>query len=78
MKYLYFEADGCCQCHALEPKFVEVCKSKGLDYEIVDAEFDERAISYGIRSVPYIVICDDTDWHSVVDRGIASEMMKKI
>lgn len=76
--YMYFAQEGCGPCKVFKPKFEEICKQKGYEYRIYDAEKDEIMFGYyGVRSVPYIVIEDNTTG-KIAARGMAGEMLDKI
>lgn len=77
MKYIYIGAEWCNPCKVFKPQFEKICKEKGLNYEILDAEKDEEKVSkYSIRNVPFIVVEDKNG--NIVDRGMAVEILKKM
>ena len=57
MRYLLFTTKYCVACGPVK-KFLE---QKALEGELVDAvEESDKAIAYGVRSVPTVVFFDDS------------------
>lgn len=71
MKVVYYGAEHCPQCRALQPQVELWCKEKNVPFEFRDAdsgEWDEQMTKYNIKSIPVVVVINAPQ--EVVCRGI--------
>lgn len=77
MKVLYFGMEGCCQCHALQPKIEKACKEHNIEMQVIDCEEQEDlAAQYKIRNVPFAVLFNDNE--EITFMGRAADLLPKI
>jgi thiol-disulfide isomerase/thioredoxin len=77
MKILKFSATWCGPCKMLSKKF----EKEGIVYEDIDVDDNpERAAKYGVRSLPTVVIVDEsgTTIRSMTGANLNEEQMKAL
>lgn len=59
MRILKFQADWCGPCHAIKPQVDKVAAETGIEVESIDIDDNpDLAESYGIQSIPTLVLVD--------------------
>lgn len=62
MQVMYFSAAWCVPCKILRPMVESVSRNMGVNVSYIDADQNQSACqSYGINSVPTIIITDSTN-----------------
>ena len=62
MQVMYFSAQWCVPCKILRPIVESVSRDMGVNISYIDADQNQAACqSFGINSVPTIIITDNTN-----------------
>jgi thioredoxin 1 len=79
-----FSYEGCQPCKQLSPIFTKVAHEFAQEfaeqYQFVEIDVDQKpdvASSYGIRSIPTLVITDEADTVLATKAGVMSEQQLK-
>jgi thioredoxin 1 len=70
MKLLYFSAPWCMPCKALAPVLEKVAQTQTVEKINIDEQF-ELAQSFNIRSIPTIILVDESNQE--LERSVGSK-----
>ena len=74
MKYLYFSAPWCGPCRMFGPVMERVSKTIPVEKINID-ENQETAMEYSVRSVPTVILVDDSGKEFARQVGMQNEQM---